>query len=361
MDGIRMRIFVVLNGQEDNIGDVVLRRYHLQALTRLGEVHAFVPNVSDSFLSSLTQGATAVIYADRKAWMSNAMKSMLGNSGWLLSYNSGEFQCAYPSTRWFLPLSMVGRIAQLRGGKVVMAGLGTRDNKKPWKYLVKQAARAADYVSWRDALTPDMMRLGSQGIDWGFKRGDESLPLHNDERRTLALTFRFDRPLPSSAHLDAVKQFALHHGLKVVPFAQVRRDNQSAQALAEFFETAPLLWPDSTSHADQEVIVRSLFSRSALVLSDRLHALIVGTAEGAAPVGLVHGPDQKINRHFTLPFFEQHGLAQPSQNLDSMSPVRLMDHLAERLALKAVMPEVSRAASDRVDAMEREMAGAVRR
>jgi polysaccharide pyruvyl transferase WcaK-like protein len=360
MDGRRMRIFVVLNGQEDNIGDVVLRRYHLQALSRLGEVHAFVPNVSDSFRASLTQGTPAVTYVDRKKWMAKALQS-IGSGDWLLSYNSGEFQCAYPSTRWFLPLSIVGRVAQLRGGKVVMAGMGTRDDKKPWKYLVQQAARAADYVSWRDAMTPDIMQLGSLGIDWGFKRGDESLPLHDDERRTLALTFRFDRPLPSTAHLDAVKRFAEAHRLDVVPFAQVRRDNQSAQVLAEHFDTDPLLWPDATTHADQEDAVRSLFSRSALVLSDRLHALIVGTAEGAVPVGLVHGPDQKINRHFTLPFFKQNGLAQPSRDVDSMSPNQLTEHLAKRLALQPVMPEVSRAASNRVDAMEREMAGAVRR
>ena len=355
-----MRIFVVLNGQEDNIGDVVLRRYHLQALARLGEVHAFVPHVSDNFRASLTQGTDTIVHVDRKQWMAKALQS-IGDDGWILSYNSGEFQCAYPSTRWFLPLSMVGRYAQMRGGKVVMTGLGTRDDKKPWKYLVQQAARAADFVSWRDSVTSDLMRRGSQGIDWGFKRGAESLPLHDCKRSTLAVTFRADRALPTPEHLEAVNRFAASRGLRVTPFAQVRRDNESARHLADYFQTDPLLWPDSTSHADQEDAVRSLFSESAMVLSDRLHALIIGTAEGAVPVGVVHGPDQKINRHFTLPLFEEAGLVRPAVNVNDLSPDQLADRLAEQLDLQPRMRGIATAASDRVDLMEREMNGAVLR
>jgi hypothetical protein len=59
--------------------------------------------------------------------------------------------------------------------------------------------------------------------------------------------------------------------------------------------TEPLLFGEE-SHAEWEKKVRALHRESAIVASDRIHALIVGATEGAVPLAVSSGSTEKALR-----------------------------------------------------------------
>ncbi len=52
------------------------------------------------------------------------------------------------------------------------------------------------------------------------------------------------------------------------------------------------------THTEQEARVRALMRSARAVVSDRIHALIMGTTEGALPIGLIPSDDSKVGSHF---------------------------------------------------------------
>ena len=57
-----------------------------------------------------------------------------------------------------------------------------------------------------------------------------------------------------------------------------------------------LRWDEGRSHREQEALVRGCYERSLAVVSDRIHALIIGLTEGAVPIGFTTGPAEKVSR-----------------------------------------------------------------
>ncbi len=47
------KVFFWCRGQDDNIGDVLLRRRMLRDLRRLGEVHVLIGGASEGFIESM--------------------------------------------------------------------------------------------------------------------------------------------------------------------------------------------------------------------------------------------------------------------------------------------------------------------
>ena len=64
-------------------------------------------------------------------------------------------------------------------------------------------------------------------------------------------------------------------------------------------------WPEDRSLTDHETVLRAIYRKSALVVSDRLHALIIGMTEGAVPACVTDAGEAKIERHFEAIGFER--------------------------------------------------------
>lgn len=84
-------------------------------------------------------------------------------------------------------------------------------------------------------------------------------------------------------------------GLSIVAVAQIRRDGPLAVELADELGGEALEW-DGPDHAAQEAKLRSVYRRSRLVVSDRLHAAVIGLTEGALPLVLADSPTAKASR-----------------------------------------------------------------
>ena len=297
--GDPVNVFVIASGQDDNIGDVVLRRRMLAALSGLGPRHVFVHKASPGFREGLLLGPDDRFYDDYRTWLRACTMTGL-TSRLLLMHNAGELVGNRDIAKRHLSLIPASLLARLRGHGVVRIGSGMRDSSGRWLPVIRAVAWLDSVTIWRDATSRSYFGRGDVQPDWAF---DATLP-HSlsgldmtGERRYLAISMRSDRPLPPDAWFEALQIAARSRGLEPLVVTQVRRDNQLGAEIARRLGSQLIAWDDA-SHLEQERTVREIYRQSALVVSDRLHALVIGLTEGAVPVGAIAWNDVKLARHF---------------------------------------------------------------
>jgi hypothetical protein len=285
-------VFVHPAGQDDNLGDSALRAGLLEALRAEGtRLHVHLEGQSSDYLAGVPLRRGEVFYPGRRAWI-EASRSVPRP---VYVVNAGEIN-PQPD----LPFPSAGRAAELRGardrgGVIIAAGLGVKDPEVAARVTFDRALQDAMVVSWRDAASRDAAGFGDVAPDWAFALGPAPSSWAAPEaRRLLAVTLRFDRPWPEERWFAAVRALADRTATNIVTVAQVARDAPRAVHLAEALGGGYLVAP-STRHDDLDAHVRSVYSRSLAVVSDRAHALIMGATEGAYPLGTAADP-QKIRR-----------------------------------------------------------------
>lgn len=146
------------------------------------------------------------------------------------------------------------------------------------------------------------MGFGEVTPDWAFALGadDEVLLDTNHPRRYLAIAIRQGlshaaRDKPTASWVEAVGALAQEFDLEPIVVAQIERDGPLAEELAGRLGCESLIWPDD-NHARQEQRLRAVYRDSEIVLSDRLHAVVIAATEGAVPIALSTGPMDKVTR-----------------------------------------------------------------
>ena len=292
------RIFVLCSGQDDNIGDVVLRRKMLSTLREHGQLHIYLGSPSSGFLSSLLLDDRDITYSSMKNWRAEAYKSLRHSAIWFVD-KPGELQMsdrALLAQIRLLPLAIATR---LRGGKVLRLGIGQRSAAPLRALVVRCVFAVSNLIRWRDSRSKEAFGLGQIMPDWGLgDTGPGERPSEEPGRRRLVLSYRADRPKLSETTIAAIRTFATELGLQTTVVCQVRRDEERSTWLANELSADVFTWPSERSHFEQEVILRTLYRESAMVLSDRLHVLIVAMTEGAVPACITDYEETKISRHF---------------------------------------------------------------
>ena len=294
-----MAVFVLAGGQDDNIGDVVLRRRMLAALSGLGPRHVFVHKATPGFREGLQLGPEDRFYDDYRTWLRACTLAGL-TSRLLLVHNAGELVGNRAIATQQLSLLPASLLARLRSGGVARVGAGVRGTSGRWMRVIRPLSMFDSITIWRDATSRSFFGRGDVQPDWAF---DATLPHRLSgagstvERRFLAISMRFDRPIPPDAWFDALRSVARSRGLEPIVVSQVRRDNEPGAVIARRLDARLVAWDDA-SHLEQERTVREIYRQSALVVSDRLHALVIGQTEGAVPVGAIAWDDVKLARHF---------------------------------------------------------------
>src|SRR5690606_14199932 len=111
---------------------------------------------------------------------------------------------------------------------------------------------------------------------------------------------RDDRPAPSIEWTNAIRSFASQHGLQIAVVSQVRMDNVRGSDLVKQLQAQSFLWEENVGHIEQEEIVRELYLKTRIVISDRLHVLIAAITNGALPSVILTQPSDKIKEHFDV-------------------------------------------------------------
>lgn len=344
-------VFVSARGQVDNLGDSVLRRGLLRALRPAGDLTVNVVGMPAGYLTGLEVGPGDRLVADAAQWGPTLTRGLL--RGGFYAYNAGETYADSAYTRHCLatlPLLLAGR---LRGGRSVHTGFGLRSPHPVWGRALRVGLAACDEVTWRDAPSRDAIGVGGIAPDWAYAEGSPTAEVERASdatgRDVLAVSLRFDRPLPEDSWFEAVRETARSRGLSIVALPQVGRDGERAELLARELGGDALGW-DGVDHAAREQVVRSVLRRSSFVVSDRLHALVLGHTEGALPVGFGTAGVDKLTR--TLATVGVHDVAFHQHEVTARRAVQRIDDIDSRRAelLATVRPARARLAelADRI-------------
>ena len=289
------RIFVSVVGQNSNIGDSLLRRAYIDCLRGLGTLHVLIEGTTEDYRTGLQLGPGDVTYSSRTVWWRAGFSSAVAGRTFV-AYNAGEMQLNRRFTLSYVRHLALTLVARLRGGSAVHVGMGVRRRTRLAK-LIGLLLRGAVIVSWRDPLSREWTGVGEVNPDWGFRTGRSVAQLLNETaaRKTIAVALRGDRPRPDNEWLDVIDSISEHVGVKPYLVVQVERDNNLARELASSRGWEILAWAGG-SHEVHEKEVRKVYARSLAVVSDRLHALVVGLTEGAVPIGYSPSSTEKLAR-----------------------------------------------------------------
>jgi hypothetical protein len=290
-----MKVFASAMGQVDNVGDTVLRRAFLNAIRPAGDLQVYVGSRDDSYLSGLGLTPGDVLFRRSDEWRREISRTTL-REPMLYAFNAGEMELQRSYALHYLRLAPLLVTSKLRGGHAVHAGLGIRTSTA-WRHPIAATLRLCDVVSWRDPYSRTSMGLGTVAPDWAFALGSPDAFLSSDtaDRPLLAVSVRYNGERPNDTWMRNVRGLAAALGLQIVTVAQIQRDGPLAQELAVELGGEAHTW-DGWNHAAQEARLRAVYRRSALVVTDRLHAAVIALTEGALPLGLADSPTAKVTR-----------------------------------------------------------------
>lgn len=291
--------YVWLTGQQDNIGDSVLRRAYADALRESRVLRVWAGDPTSGYISGLGLRDGELVVSRIRWYLTLFGDAARGRADF--AFNAGEYSVTRESFRDALLLLPALLLLRLRRGQVVWMGAAIRRTVRGFTWPARFIARVADPLYWRDGSSGGPLSV-SGGVmpDWAFALPATGASGENEANRDkIAISMRGDRPSPSSEWIVAVQTLIHNLGLTPVLVAQVERDRTRASELSDSLGASVFAWV-SDEHEQQEAAVRKLYAESAIVLSDRLHALIMGATEGAVPLGWTLEPNAKVERHFAV-------------------------------------------------------------
>lgn len=301
-------IFAVGRGQYENIGDIILRRQLLDWLREAGPMHVYVGHSPWGYDDGLRLGPDDTVYRSLVRWYAALAREALAGRAHSV-FKPGEIQLTLIGMKEHLVMLPGIALVRLGGGKVIRAGVGTRNFAPLPRAIMWPSMALSSYTRWRDDRTASYMRVGAAMPDLGYGEGatdDEIrsfLQEPEDARRILVLSLREDhevdaRPYPRKEWLDAIAAYAQREDLDIHVVTQVAVDSDRSRRLAADLGAELLDWDPSDTHDQHEVKLRELYRRTRIALSDRLHVIIMAFTEGAVPVSLQMDSSTKASRHF---------------------------------------------------------------
>jgi len=111
---------------------------------------------------------------------------------------------------------------------------------------------------------------------------------------------------------------------------------------------------DGGAHDALEPVIRDIYRRAEFVVSDRLHALVIGMTEGALPVGATVGSSEKLDRTFLGA-----GIDGVSFEVASLSGTEITSRLEEIRRRGPELAAATSAAKDRLEELSLQIRGFV--
>lgn len=303
----------------------------------MGEWHVYVGSAPDDYVALLELPPSARIYRELRAWILTALRALLQRGRAALLLNPGEIS----STRVeFLAgaVSMCLVIAARIGrNPAFRLGVGARDRRRPYSITHEVTTRLSTGVVWRDGKSRALFGRGEVAPDWAFALAPSG-GMH--QRGLVALSYRSDTQSLSDQALSAVQGWAEQRDLEVVVVTQVGRDYDSNAALARRLGVEHVA-SISRDLAETETLARFTYARCVVVLSNRIHVLILAAIEGASPSVVLTHPDIKVGRTLTT------GHISAGLTRDDASPSDIHQYLDDRAQARSeVRGQVERAAAD---------------
>lgn len=291
------RTFVSLTGPAGNLGDALIRRATLEwARSTSDELVAYVGEAPDVWLTQLGVPTGTRLLRSKRSVAKWLWLLATAPARPVLVFEAGEVPLDRGNGLRELVFLAETVIVRLKGGVVVRPPRGIRAPSNPSAWVHARAARWSQFALWRDGASAAIAGGSRIVPDIGFAAGIRpGLPWH--ERDELLISLRGTRPLPDGEWLRAVRATADAHGVRIRTVVQVREDEQRATEIAEALGGTFEPWGD-TDPLTQEQRLRERYEHARLVVSDRMHVLVLAALSGAVPAELVPHPTGKITAAF---------------------------------------------------------------
>lgn len=347
------RTFVSLTGPAGNIGDALIRRGQLDWVRDTSdELVVYVGDAPDGWMRHVAVPDDAILLRTKRS---------VGRWLWLLAtapprpvlvFEAGEVPLDRGNVLRELVFLAETVIVRLKRGIVVRPPRGIRAPTDPARRIHARAARMSQFPLWRDAVSAGLVGGDRVVPDIGFGAGIRPGRPWTD-RDDLLVSLRGPRPHPGPAWIAAVRATASTHGLRIRTVVQVREDEDRARELAAELDGTFEAWGDRDALA-QETLLRERYDGAKLVISDRMHVLVLAALSGAVPVELVPAPTRKITEAFATI-----GLHDVSIDAAAHTPTELERMLAARLGTTDEVRARVEDAARRLTGLEAEVRAAI--
>lgn len=323
-------------GQDDNIGDSILRRGYRRSLSELGPVTTWVGNASSSYVSGLgSTDSTCEFLSSFRHWYGCALRSSLKRKT-VIAVNAGELSVSGKGAVRMISLLPLLLVSRLRGGGGLWLGASIPNHRPEVRFAYAWVAGLCKEVRWRESESQTTGRRTGLMPDWGFGLGSSHHDLSiGPPRRKMGIVLRGDRTPPDDAWLNWLANTCKGLGIEPHIVVQVERDSELGHALATSLSAQITPWLGE-GHAQQEAAVREVYRQCEIVVGDRLHGLIVAATEGAIPLAWTQGAGPKARKHFEVVEMEWVGqysgvIATDYPELDTETVSKLRSRLMKTL------------------------------
>jgi len=290
---IGTRTFVSLTGPAGNIGDALIRRATFGwARGTSDEVVAYVGEAPDVWLRQLGLTSGTRVLRSKRSVAKWLWLIVTAPRHPVLIFEAGEIPLDRGNGVRELVFLAETLIVRAKGGVVVRPPRGIRAPSQPSLGLHRLGARLSQVALWRDASSHALARGGELAPDIGFGAGIRAGGA-SSERDEIIVSLRGARPFPGPAWVTALRSLADEEGLTIRTVVQVREDEDRARELADALGGTVDPWGEADP-VEQEVRLRARYDNARLVVSDRMHVLVLAALSGASPVEAVPAPTGKI-------------------------------------------------------------------
>jgi len=349
MIGIRLtpsrNVFVSLTGDFTNIGDAVIRRQSLAWARKMGEIRAYVGGAPDEWFPSV--GLTADDHVVRtKANVRHWIRDLVTSKRPVFMFDPGEVPLDHGNFRREVVYLGLTLLVRAKRGYVVRPPRAVARPTSANLFLHRIASRASQVCLWRTREDAARLRTGTPSPDIGFSMAKRAGTVPA-ERGVVAVSLRWDRPLPAEPWFEAVRDFAANNGLTIEVVSQVYGDVARSRELAARLGAPHDEWAGNYDLAHED-FVREVYDRSRIVISDRLHVLVVAATSGAVPAQLIPSPVAKVAANFRAVGYDLMTLDSAAHTAPEM--VRFLD---EQLARHTELEDAFAAAGQELESLER--------
>jgi hypothetical protein len=289
--------FLSIAAAEMNLGDVFIRR----AITRLIAANGhgaviYTGAMGASYVGAFELPESWVVTSSPRVFLTALMRSCLLRRALVIMAPAPAQLDVAVVKRVGVAILLV--LTRLSGNRVAVMGRALRGSGTVALAAERTIARVSALCLARDPLTAGFIGPPAEfKPDLGFagiapRYAPAAVP--NTDRTIVALSLRFDHA-PSADAVGAFVERLKTAGYDCVLVTQVREDRDVHERLARQCGIAHVDWPQTRSHLEQEGMVVDTYRRCVAVVSNRLHALVIGGRYGAVPVIADRVADNKLH------------------------------------------------------------------
>lgn len=295
------RLFCSIAAQADNLGDIVIRKIVIDAFVAKGYAPVvYTGRMPADFLEAFDLAEVVDQTREVRTFVKRLVFCLLKRNIDLL-FAPGPTVLRDRFVPIAKRIGMLIAIACVRfsGGRVYSLGRAFRGSGIVSGFLEVASNRMFTSSTVRDEVSsrtlgaairfvPDMAFAHQPYGEWGLERERKQ----DHDRKYVAISLRNDR-MVAPEDLAPLVEGARSRGLLPIFVSQVARDDEQHERLSASLGVESLLWKNRT-HQEQLAAVEAMYRRSHVLLSNRLHGIILGMCHGAFPVEWYDGASEKI-------------------------------------------------------------------